>query len=71
MTLKDFTIPQLRRIYAKVYKALERDLKGGLAFGMDWPTVTILYPSRATLMKAIIKEQNRQWMARNGLSAKT
>ena len=53
---KSLTYQGLNRAYRKIYRSLEKDLDGGLAFGMDWRTVTMLYPERAKDMKDLLRE---------------
>lgn len=43
------------RLYRKVYRHLEKMLAGGLAYGMDWRTVRMLYPQHATVLADCLK----------------
>jgi hypothetical protein len=47
------------RQYETIMRACRRDLAGGLAFGMDWPTIRVTFPERYARiqhLKAIYKD---------------
>jgi hypothetical protein len=40
------TKKQIMRRYDAIIRQCFKDMEGGLAFGMDWPTLKITYPER-------------------------
>jgi len=50
MTLDDLSDNQLDRVYRRLY----RSLPSGDPFGWDFPTLFLLYPAKAVLMRQII-----------------
>lgn len=39
------------RQYRALYRQCRRDFRGGLQFGMDWPTLYVCYPDRYARLK--------------------
>ena len=44
------------RLYRKLYAYVEKQLEGGLSYGMDFNTVHAHYPQIATLMRKLATE---------------
>lgn len=40
------TRKQIAKRYDRIIRQCFRDMEGGLAFGMDWPTLRIVFPDR-------------------------
>lgn len=50
----------LNRLYFRIYRRLERINSGGLAYGMDWPTISITSPDLAQRLRDCAAELDRR-----------
>ena len=56
MELKDMTIKQMNRLYARIY----RTLPYGGGYGWDWRTLHITYPAKYHLLRAVAWEHDQK-----------
>jgi hypothetical protein len=47
------TRKQITKRYDQIIRQCFRDMKGGLEYGMDWPTLRITFPERYAEIKAL------------------
>jgi hypothetical protein len=57
---KGYTDAELYSFANRIYQRCQRDMAGGLSFGMDWPTLRAVFPRRAEVMRAAQAEWNRR-----------
>lgn len=57
--LSTYNRRELRAVERTVWKRLRRQLAGGLKYGIDWPTLTLLLPRTARVLRQIHRHQDR------------
>lgn len=53
MQIKNMTEQDRAKLYRQLYKRLKKNCNGGRLFGMDWTTMSILYPQITSVMRQI------------------
>jgi len=48
------TQTQIDRLYRQAYERMERRFNGGGCYGMDWPTLRVVFPGWANTLKTIL-----------------
>ena len=54
--LRSLDDKELVRLYAKVYQHAEKELSGGMPYGMDIPTLATVLPQHLEVLRAIHHE---------------
>lgn len=69
LALRGLTSKQLERVYGQAYERMVRLFEGGTQYGIDWPTVCMVAPAWAAVLRALVAEDMERkrlaWVAEN------